>query len=328
MVKNFKEISYWEIFKKAGKLTWENRYLWWFGFFVSLSAIINFNFYSQHQEKTGYLSNSGHFVSSLHSHFSSIGVVGIIIILIIYLVIMAIGIIGRGALISSLNKINQGKTLDFKLGIKEGRKYFWKIFWIAFLITGGVLIMILIIITPIILLFLNQAYLIGSLMGFLAFLIILLLSIVAVFLKIYGYLYVILGELSFLEAINNAYNLFRKNLAISLMVGLLFLGITILWMIILMLFLVPIVLIFFGFSSVLFLIIGKIGILISFLMGGSVLIAIILFFKSLYTVFAQTVWVLLFQEIAKPEEDIMNNELETEFGSLDKSTAAVTSMEK
>ncbi len=325
MKKNLKEISYWEIFKKAGKLTWENHYLWWFGFLVALSAVINFNFYSQHQEKIEYLLTGGH---SLFSRLSDVGATGLTILLIIFLVLVILGIIGRGALISSLNKLNQGKFFNFKLGFKEGKKYFWKIFWIAFLVTLSVSIVIMIMIIPVVLLFFNQAYLMGSIMAFLAFSVIILVSILAIFIRIYGYLYTILGELNFWEAINNAYNLFRKNLAVSLIMGLLFLGITILWIIGLMLFLVPIVFIFFGFSSVLFLIIGKIGMWISFLVGGGSLIAIMLFFRSLYAVFVQTAWILLFQEIAKPEEEIMNNELETEFGSLDKSTAAVTSMEK
>lgn len=235
-------------------------------------------------------------------------IAGILVILVLCAIFMVFGVLGRGALISSIEKRNAGEPSNFKLGLKESRKYFWKIFLISLAIGIFIFSTMVVLIVPITLLFLNHNYFIGAFMLGLAGLILIPLIILSVYIKIYGYIYIVLGKLSFISAIESAYNLFRKNVSASLIMGLLFIPINIILAIIMVAAAIPLAIVFLGMGLIAFLVAGKIGALVIAAIALLVFLVVVFFIKSVYAVFAQSVWIFFFYEIAKVKnEDVVIN---------------------
>ena len=239
-------------------------------------------------------------------------IIGSIILSIIFIIFIILGIIGRGALIASIEKHIQEKPADFHSGIKDGKNNFWKIFMIILSLGLFIFLTIAILSAPVIFLFLNHDYIFGIFMGILALAIAAPLIILAAYLKIYGCLYAVLGKLNFWPAIENSYNLFLKNISSSIIMSLIFIPLHIFLMLLIFMVFIPIVIIFAAIGFIFFLIAGKIGAIIIVIFGLLVLFAICIYILSFYEAFSQAVWVLFFHEIAKTKapELIAEPELE------------------
>jgi hypothetical protein len=319
------KINYLQIIKDAWLITWKNRYLWWFGFFVALSSGGGMNFFSpggewkksdpiHEQQALAFVSQNIHWIILL-----------VITLLLLFTLFLILGIIGRGALIASIAKNSKGKVSTFKIAWKEGRKNFWKIFNINIALGLFFFFTFIILITPVAVLLINENYIIGGLLAFLAVIIFIPIAILASYLKTYGYLYSVLGKLSFWSSLENAYTLFVKNIYSSIIMGLIFIPLSIIMMLI-VLAPIPILLViflafgagaYFAFGKILALIIGSIGILIFMLY--------ILFVRSIYETFSQAIWILFFHEIAKPKEPETITEVETETEPIIKTLPVIES---
>ena len=77
-------------------------------------------------------------------------------------------IIAQAGLIKTLEKIEKSEEGNFKLGFKEGKKYFWKIFLIGLILGMMVFILLVILALPVGLLFYFKALLPGILATILA----------------------------------------------------------------------------------------------------------------------------------------------------------------
>jgi hypothetical protein len=290
-------IPYFVILKKSFVITWKNRYLWWFGFFTLLSNISGFDYlHNDHPKNYPLLS-----LEKL-PHTSPWILTGLTIISILLISITILSIISRGALISSIGKLIENKNTNFKTGYRFGKKNFWKIFSIAlfsgvFLLTG-----MLILTPPVIFLFLNHSYLLGFIMATIAVIIFIPLIFLVFYIKLFGYLYAILGGLTSWAAIENAYNLFRKNIHASILMALIFIPINLLFFFSLILILVPIALLVLPIALFFFLLAGTPGAIVAGMIGLLFLAIYILSVRSVLEVFAQTIWILFFHEIAAPKE--------------------------
>jgi len=313
-----KKISYLEIFKQAFKLTWKNRYLWWFGLFIALSGILTSFNYSFEGDQNNQLmrQNAQNF---LLSHPALI-IAGLIVFIVIIALFIIIGILGRGALIGSLGEITADKTANFKIGMRFGRKYFWKIFFINLLlgIFTGALMMILA--TPIIFLFYAKSFVIGTLLGIIALLIFVPILFLTAFLRIFGYLYIVLGKLPLWLSLENAYNLLTKNIKSAIIFCLLFIPITILLGFFAILLLIPVGIVFLIIGLIMFFLFREVGAVIILTIAIAFAAILFLAIKSVYEVFAQAVWLLYFREIAKPEEPEKIAEEEKEVEVIPKTT--------
>lgn len=324
MKNNWKKIPYLEILKKSFALTFKNRYLWWFGFLATLGAIGKFNY--AFDEKSS-AEASRNFLEFYQNH------AGLFFPLVIALVILVIAVVflqitSRGALIDSIEKHNKGEKADFKSGWKNGRRYFWKIFFLDLFLGLLMLGVIAAVASPIIFLFLFRNYLIGIFMSVLATLIIIPLAILASYLKTYGYLYIVLGKLNVWPALENAYAIFRKNIYSSFLMGLIFIPINFLIFISVFFAILPIAIIFFGAGAVLFLVAGKIGAIIIAALGATILGICFLLIRSILEVFSQTAWILFFHEIATPALEEIIVELEKETNILPKAAPVIELTEK
>jgi hypothetical protein len=294
------KINYLEIIKRAWVITWSNKYLWWFGFFVALtSSTGNFMNFSDRQSADNQKAGQ-HFLDFMTQHAGWV-IAGIIVIILFFIILLVLRIIGRGALIKSIEKNYKGEKANFSSGVKDGRKYFWKIFWISLLLQIAVVVIILLMITPIVFLFVTKSYILGGLLALAGFIIMLPLIVLSFFMQNYSVIYAVLGDLSITDALENGYNLFRKNILSGIVMALIFIPICILALIS--------ALFLFFFLAVIFLVIGTIAFLIFSKIGAGIILAIaiisflfiLLGLRSIYETFSQAVWIMFFHEIASPK---------------------------
>lgn len=297
-----KNIPYLKIIWHSWKITWHNRYLWWFGFFIALSNLGGIAHYFNSQDQQGH--NPANHQKIFHFASQNIHwiIIGLFLLLAIYILLIVLNILGRGALIDSINKQSQKKLANFKSGMVAGRKYFWRIFLLALSLGLFISSIIIVVVAPVLFLFFSHNYIIGSFMAILATLILIPLLALVTYLKIYGYLYIVLGNLKIWPALENSYKLLRENILSSIIMLFLFIPVvSIIWIIIFLMAISPVAVIFFGLGLILFLIAGKIGVIITLLIGLACLFIFMLIFRSVYETFVQSAWVLFFQKIAKPK---------------------------
>src|SRR5665647_3178857 len=97
------QINYGSLIKEAWQITWQNKYLWWFGLLVSLSGggSFNFNFPSSgNREGESVFRNS--FESKISEWFSLYRewiVLVVILVFLLMIVFLILNVWGRGALI-------------------------------------------------------------------------------------------------------------------------------------------------------------------------------------------------------------------------------------
>lgn len=300
-------INYGSIIKEAWQITWKNKYLWWFGLLVALSGGVSSNFSPSWKEKSGWEENMQQKISEWAVvHWNWI-VGGLILLGLLTIVFLILNVWGRGALVVSLGKIAAKGPTNFKAGMREGKKFFWPILGLNLFLFGISMTTLIILGTPVAILFYLKAYGVGAFLAFGGLSIFILLIILFSFLQRFGIIYLVLGKISFWNALENAYQLFRRNLFPSLIMGIIFIplgllaGLTALAFILvsLLFFLIPGLLAYF--------LMGK-WVIISLLVLGIIILLIgILTINSVYAVLAQAIWILFFRQIAlsKEEEKIM-----------------------
>lgn len=295
------KINYLEIIQRSWNLTWNHRRLWWLGLLFSIGeAGTSLKYSLQAQEQESH--EIKNFFTFLGNHPLLLSIF-IIVFIVIIIGLFSLKVLSRGAIVRSIQRTSPTSTPTVREGLREGKKYFWKVFLIEFFIGAFVISAILIIFLPIIFLFYHNDYLIGALLSFLALLIIIPLIFLASFLKIYGLLYVLLGELAIWSALERAYFLLKNNLWSSIIMTLvIFLLEMALGLITLAAFL-PFIVILIFLALILIASLQKIGVILSITIGIAGLIILAILIKSVYAIFAQSVWIFFFQEIAKYKEE-------------------------
>jgi len=306
------KINYLEIFKKAWNIAWNNKYLWWFGFFITLGSgvnVFNFNFpsNSKWQETEGLQKMAENFFSRNWPWI----VGGIALLLVVLFILAIIKIISQAGLIIEANDIEKEKGSFWK-GFKKGKKYFWKIFLVDILLGFLILAIILIMILPIIFLFYIGSVISGIISAILAVFIIIPLAILVSFLIKYAHFYIILFQLKIFSSIESAYFLFKKNLWPSIIMSLLFIPIGFILALIFIFSALMIGLAFLIIGFVLYFTLGLLGTTIAIILGTVVLFTAMLLISSAYKVFAEISWLLFFKEIATTKEEKLVEEKSVE----------------
>lgn len=299
MSKKISEIPYLEIIGKAFSIAWKNHYLWWFGFFLTISSIGGLSYSRSDFDFKGTQTNFALENLSQYSHWV---IIGFLFLSIVFVTLIILSIISRGALISSIEKIHRNKTTDFKKAFQDGKKNFSKIFLISIFSGLFMLGALLILFPPVAFLFLNHNYIIGSIMTVFAVIIFIPLIILVTYLRIFGYLYAVLGCLKSWSAIENAYNLFQKNIIASLLMAAIFIPLNILLFLIILFALVPIALAILPLGIILFIFAGPFSAGIAGVIGLSILAILFIYLRSFMEVFTQATWIFFFHEIAAPKE--------------------------
>jgi len=302
------QINYIAIIKEAWQITWKNKYLWWFGFLVALSGGVGSNFSSSNWKgNDGWEEGAKQKISEWAALYWEWIILGVILVGLLMLVFFILSVWGRSALVIALGKITTQKLtpepMSFKVGMKEGKQFFWPILGLNLFLFGIGIATFIILGTPIAILFYLKAYWVGAFLAFGGLTIFILLIILLAYLQKFGVIYLILGKVSFWAALENAYLLFRRNLLPSIIMGAIFIPLGFLAGLAALAFVLTILLIFLIPGLLAYFLIGKWTIILLSILGILILLAGILTINSIYAVLAQTIWILFFRQIALPKEE-------------------------
>jgi hypothetical protein len=298
-----KKIDYLEILKKAWKVTWKNKFLWWFGFFLALGSLgSNFNF----SNKSGWsekINNGEFFLSDFFSQNEELIFLAVVLF---FLAVLAIGIMkifSQAGILKALSKIEKQEETDFKVNFKEGRKYFWKIVGAGLVLGMAILFVLIIFSIPIVMLFQLDSSIFAFICIFLALTIFIPLVVVVSYIGKYAIFYIVLSDLKIKESFENGYKVFRSNVFPSIVMSLIFIPISMLLMLCLLIFVLAAAVLFFPIGLIFYLAGISSGVLAVVSSGVICLILCLIFVNAVYQTFYQSVWFLFFREIALVRED-------------------------
>jgi len=296
------KINYLEIFKRAWAIAWHHKYLWWLGLFAGSG--MGFNFPSGLQKETENNAWNEKIALFLENHLPLIlGIIAFTIALVIILELLKI--LAFNGLIRSVFGIEKGETKTLGEAIKEGKKFFARVLGIRILFYFLTLALILVLALPVIFLFSTHSYVLGSLTALMAFAILIPALVIFSFISQYGSFYILTSDISVRSALEQGYKIFVKNIGSSLIMSLLFIPIEFLVgsILIIPILVTATLVAFFPFILPINFWIG-IPFIILFLI-------LLLFVRSIFSVFYHTAWLLFFKEIAttKKEEVEIKTEL-------------------
>lgn len=230
-------LSYRAILRQAWRISWKNRFLWFFGFFASIiSFTAEFKVITQaFNQETGIksLNNFQMFLNTgIFSKDAWINIIklfktdpkSIIFIILIFLIILALvaffawlSTASQVGIIGSVEKIIKEKKvrLNIKNGLKKGTKKFWPVFFMNILISIIINTIYLLISFLLILVIIKNQSLTTILYGFI-FLIFIPISLFLSFIIKYAIAYIVIENKSFFKALKEGWKLFTRNWLISI----------------------------------------------------------------------------------------------------------------
>lgn len=302
--------DYINILKQSWKITWNSRFLWWFGFFLALGSG-GFNFPLSGKNKEVDEEKFFQTFRSFLDNYWELVTAGLAILLILTVAVIILKTISRGGLIKSVSEITKGKESNFKAGFSEGKKYFWKLFFLGLVIFFFIFGIMLALFTPVIFLIYLKSYIWAAFLGIFAVLLIIVLGIIVSFIKEYARLYLVLSNLNIRNSLENGYLLFRKNILPSIIFSLLLVAIGIIVGLAILFSVIIIAAVFFMLGLAFYLLLKWIGVVMVAIPGILAIITVGLAVQSIFAVFRQTAWILFFREIAAVKTEEAAEEKET-----------------
>jgi len=324
---------YRQILKKAWQIAWENKILWFFGFFAiallgnnraynlifnnldiitrkDLTTYFTFRLYkkiftSPHQI-INFFNNLGNFIVEKPLSFFLFALI-ILVIIALVLFLIWLMITSQISLIRNIDRINKNKKIGFKESFKAS-KHFWSVLGLNFIVQIIIYFLFILFIYPTVAYtsFFSRTTTIFFLLFFLIFV---PLSIIIAFLTIYTSSYIILKNQKVFEAINSAWHLFIRNWLPSLEMGLILflidLGVTLGLIILIILFSIPFILL----SIIFYFLASKFGLILISILIIIFLVALIIFSTALLSTFQYSAWTLLFLNLT--EKNVPSKIVET-----------------
>ncbi|MFZ2192862.1 MAG: hypothetical protein WAV31_01345 [Candidatus Moraniibacteriota bacterium] len=296
-------IKYIQILRDAWKIVWKNRFLWWFGFFILLFIITSPGYSPQiNSEPTKEwrdFSEQIHLQEFIENHSKLLIFLGITLI-ITFLLSTLLLFLSKGAIIKSTQRILKKEPASFLSAWKDGRKYFKNNAYIILFSSLALFFCMFVLIAPVMTLFSVKAYSSAIPLAILAFLICASLIMLYKFIQTYACFYATLADLKPWLAIENAYALFKKNILSSLIMSLIFIPISLLYLLVAMALLLLLMFISVIIGLIILFVFKESALFIAIIIFVMSIIAIILLF-SVFIVFSQVAWILFFYRIATPK---------------------------
>lgn len=228
-----RRLSYGDLIRDAFRISWRNKFLWFFGFFAAGGANVFSNFTNVPSDFSGDV--PGGLPGWVENNLVAIIATAVVLAVIISLIFIVLTLISTGGLSESVAALDRGEERRFGSTFRAGLSNFWRVLFQAilfFLIGLGIAIVLLVLIgLPILLTFLLTESVaarvtVGVLFGVFGFLL-----FIAVFIP-----YSIVGQFSLralvvdragiIGGIRAGYGLFRRNIGKSLLVWLINLGLS------------------------------------------------------------------------------------------------------
>lgn len=307
-----KTIQYSEILKQALIMTWENKFMWFFGLLVFLGSLVssinmNFGSITEKSEQIQFLKN---LVQAYPAASFATGLI-FIALLITFFLLKFIAIAG---IIKSTNNIAVYRQSKIKAIFYEVKRYLWALLLLEIMINIAIFAIVMVLFIPVAYLFVLKANIFAISSFIIASLIVMSVAAIAYYLRKYAYFYMILGNIKIRLALEHAYHLLQKNIRGSLIMGLLaiVLGISALATVFVLMMMVVIIISPFGLIA--YFVFAKAGAVTILIAGIIIEVIIFIFLLSVYASFSQILWVLFFQEISleKQEKKLAVLKMETE----------------
>ncbi len=294
-------MDYIALFKRAWHITFKYKFLWLFGLFLGISANFtggtNYNF--EKEESTEVYKNLQNFLAE---NFIWLIVLSSIL-LALFLIFIFLRIASEGALISSINQVEEKEEINLARSFKLGLHYFWKILAIKFLFGFSLFVAFIIIGAPTAILFILNMPLRGFVLLLLGLIIFIPLFIIFSFIIIFSLRFAVIKKQRVIKAIKSGFKIFRENIGPTLITFLILFGINAVTSIILILFFLFLILIF-GVPSlilggVLYSTFGLIIPIILLYFGVLIFISTSFLINAILNTYNSALWTLTFRKIVK-----------------------------
>jgi hypothetical protein len=311
---------YRRIFKKSLSITWNNKYLWFFGLFAAILGglgkyELSLNKFGNDLEEGvfpwlaslfqgGILSNitwSGLGTAFKSDPVSMVIILGLVLILLILGVFFVwLSIVSQIGLINNSFEIfKTGKTkskLGIKDGVEAGIKNFWPVLGVNFIIKTAVYILFLLLAAPLVALAVGPGAQIASLFYVILFIIFIPLALILSLILKYTVCFLVIKEEGFVDSLVKSWKLFLDNWLVSIEMGAILFALQFLLTgaLILLMLTLSIPFAFFGllaagFSVSAFFLIISLGLLVG--------IILMFLFGAIFTTFEISSWTGLFLEL-------------------------------
>lgn len=294
-----KKIQYLEILKKAFFLSWKNKFLWFFGFFIFLSLVIG----SIDLKKKYFSESAIHFQGFSDDN---VYLLAVVLLLVLAVCLAVLKILSLAGLIASINNPVLYKQKKIRETLTGMSNYFWRLLGLEFLIDFNILAIGFVLLLPVVYLFSLKAFLFGILISILAIVIFVPLFILAFLLKKFGSIFLVLNDSKLMIALEFSYGIFLKHIKESLWMFLAMLGLGVCFLGSLMAMIVLVMLVFSPFFLISYFILAKMFMMVLLFLFSVVLLCSSFVLSAFFIVYAQTAWQIFFSEIAmqKIEENV------------------------
>lgn len=307
---------YRNLLSQALKITWRNKYLWFFGFFAALignggqfellmnglNGEIGKSVVSSWEsiKETGILSKD--------TFSNLIGIakedtISLIIVLIISLIILAIGAfliwlstVSQAALVNNTPAHIGNKKGNFKMGIAAGINKFWPVFGLNVVLRLAIVVILFAVGTPVIFLTSKLGPVLSGLIYVIIFAALIFAALAISFIIKYAIGFVVIEENRFFESIRSGWELFKENWLVSMEMAIILfligLGVSIAYLFAALILFTPFLLLGFILSKI-----TALGYLIILTIAFVVYLGALFFVGATLSTFQTVSWTTLFTQL-------------------------------
>ena len=306
-------LNYGDLIRDSFRITWRNRYLWFFGFFAGMGSGGSggggntgggdFDFDEQSSAEIASVS-----ATAVQNTFQNLGLIIILIVafLLIFLILFAIYVVSQGGLTDSVAAIEGGQRRSFSSTWGAGARYFWRVLGQILLFVGIVLGLLLIVAIPIGAL-VGGAFLTDSTAFRVTAIVIaipiaiaalLLVFIPVAIIRQFARRTMVIGGDGVIASVGSGYRMFRRNMGRSLLVWLIQLGIMLGAAIAFVIALIIVGFVLF-LPTILLAVAGSTtGAIITGIVAGVILLPLLLVGSAILGTFDHTYWTLAYMRMA------------------------------
>ena len=307
-------MNYGDLLSEAFRLTWRNRYLWFFGFFVAGGGgSFNFpaNFGGEEvRNPFGPVAGPLQWISDNLVLFLTV-VISVIVLL--ALVFLVLSIISHGALAESVAALHRGETRGFGPAFRAGTANFWRVLGLKVLFFLIALGLLLVIFLPVVLGALAAFSLTDStglrVLAVVLGVLFVFVALVVVFLPFaivnqFGLRELVVSRRRITESIAGGFRLFRRNIGRSLLVWLIQLAVMLGLGIAVLVALVIFGAILLGPAIALFATDHATAGVVAGVVGGALFLVPVFVISGAIGAFNHAYWTLAYLRLVEPPEDL------------------------
>lgn len=213
-------MDYLALAKRAYKLTIENKFLWIFGFLAgSVGGLTGYQFSSLNgsSSKTENIDHAKlqQLLDQLRVFYEThtMTILAVALAVLLFMVLMFIlSILSQGALISSVARLNKAEKVDFWKGLKDGGKYFWRIWGLMIAYSMIIFLAMAVLCLPLLVTISSANVVLTVLWAIIALLLIFLVCLVISFVAPYSQCLVVLKNKGVIESIKDGFEFVRTHI--------------------------------------------------------------------------------------------------------------------